>query len=187
MNKTELLNSILAILQQVKEDKAKLQQIYDFMMEEFYEEPEEEVIEIPEKYKKVIHDIAEMLDCGHICFLNTDTLEHFDIPQGILEDLDGYDDDGLFQKDLDKVDEWKNVLRFEPLHSHESFRIMEQFAHQLDDEKFQDKLTNALERRKPFANFKNLVDDSDYRQDWFDFKQAKFEEYVFEQFNIENG
>ncbi len=186
MNKTELLNSILAILQQAKEDKVKLQQIYDFMMEEVYEEDEEENVKIPEKYKKEVHDIAEMIDCAHICFLNTDTFEHIDIPQGIFEDLDGYDDEGLWQKELDRIDSWKNVLRFEPPQSNESFKIMEQFVHQLDDEKLQNKLINVLERRKPFANFKHLVDNSDSRQDWFDFKQAKLEELVFEQFNIEN-
>jgi hypothetical protein len=179
MNKTELLNNILAILQQAKEDKAKLQHIYDFMVEEIFEEEEEEKIEIPEKHKKLIHDIAEMIDCGHICYLNTDTMEHFDIPKSILEDLSGYDDKGLWQKELDKVDLWKNVLRFEPPEPHESFRIMERFVYHLPDENLQNKLSTALERKKPFANFKYLIDDSNYRQDWFDFKQTCLEEQVY--------
>lgn len=186
MNKTELLNSILAILQQAKEDKVKLQQIYNFMMKEIYEEEGEGKIEIPEKYKKVVHDIAEIIGCGHICFFNTDTRELFDIPKEIFEDLEKYDDTGLWQKELENVDNWKSFLRFEPIQSNESFRIMEQFVHHLPDEKLQNKLTKALERRNPFANFKYLIDESNYRQDWFDFKQTKLEELVFEQFNIEN-
>jgi len=184
MNKTEMLNTIIAMLQQAKDDNAKLQHIYEFMMEEIYEKPEEEEIEIPEKYKKLVHDIAENVDCGYVCFLNTDTMEHIDIPSGILDDLDGFDDDGLWQKDLDKVDLWKNVIQFKQPHSSESFKIMKQFANHINDEKFQDQLINILERNKPFANFKNLIDNSDYRQDWFKFKQVKLEEYVFEQFDI---
>lgn len=182
MNKNQLLNEILAVLQIIKEDETKLQILHDFVMEEIYEE-EEEKIEIPEKYKKPVHDIAESIDCGFVCFLNTDTLEHVDIPEGILEDLSGFDDDDLWQKDLDKIDDWENTLRIEPLKSYESFKIMERFVGQLIDEKLQDKLTDALENRRPFANFRYLVDDSDYRQDWFAHKQKCLEEYVIGQIN----
>ncbi len=51
--------------------------------------------------------------------------------------------------------------------------------------KLQNKLSNALERRKPFANFKNLIDNSDYRHDWFDFKQSCLEEHVYETLQVE--
>jgi hypothetical protein len=48
----------------------------------------------------------------------------------------------------------------------------------MQDRNMQQKLFDALNRRKPFANFKNLIDDSPYRQDWFSFKQKKLEEHV---------
>ena len=37
-------------------------------------------------------------------------------------------------------------------------------------DKLKNKLFNALNNRKPFANFKDIIDNSDHRQDWFDFK-----------------
>jgi hypothetical protein len=41
-------------------------------------------------------------------------------------------------------------------------------------------LDYALNNRKPFANFKYHIDNSDYRQDWFDFKKHYLEAYVKE-------
>ncbi|HKK81942.1 MAG TPA: hypothetical protein VJ909_06830 [Prolixibacteraceae bacterium] len=57
MKADELRNNILAILSTVRDDADKLQKINDFMMSEIYEEPQPE--EIPEKYRKVVHDIAK--------------------------------------------------------------------------------------------------------------------------------
>jgi hypothetical protein len=65
--------------------------------------------------------------------------------------------------------------------SNQSFRVMERFVDRVDSEKFREKLINALNRRKPFRNFKYQIDDSDYRQDWFDFKLQQNMEWVKEQ------
>ena len=36
-----------------------------------------------------------------------------------------------------------------------------------------------MNNRKPFANFKNIIDNSgEFRQQWFDFKQKQLEKYV---------
>lgn len=81
MNKKELFDSILGILYQAKEDKRKLEQIYDFLIDEIYEE--EEKIEIPEKHKKLIYSIAQSIDTGLVCYINKKTLEVEEIPKGI--------------------------------------------------------------------------------------------------------
>ena len=73
MNQDHLLNQILSILHAVKDDDLKLQKILDFLEAEIYEEPQEE--QIPEKYRKVVHDIAQFIDSGLVCFLNPETLE----------------------------------------------------------------------------------------------------------------
>ncbi len=43
---------------------------------------------------------------------------------------------------------------------------------------FQDKLFDQLSNRKPFQNFKFMIDSSEYRQDWFDFKKKGYIEFV---------
>lgn len=55
---------------------------------------------------------------------------------------------------------------------------MELFVDQIDDNEFQSKLDFVLQRKSPFQNFKNAVDNSDYRQKWFDFKQSELEKIV---------
>lgn len=86
MNAQQLLNEILPILHSVKEDKEKLQKILDFLLEEIYKEPEEQEIEISEKYRELVHSVAENIDCGLVCFINPETLEVEDIPKSMLDD-----------------------------------------------------------------------------------------------------
>ena len=185
MNKDKLLDEILQYLRVMQEDEAKLQQILQFIKDEVYEEPEAEPI--PEKYRKVVAKIAESIDAGEVCYLNPDTLELEEIYKEFLVDPEEYESmTGESYESLGlKHDEWDNCFTFEPLDSHDSFRIMEGFTEKMEDQKFQNQLINALNRRKPFANFKFLIDNSDYRQDWFDFKNQWLREYVWEQLERE--
>jgi len=70
----------------VKEDKAKLTKILTFLETEIYENPDqEEEIQVPEKFQKVVTEIAENIDAGITCFLNLDTLEMEEIHENELE------------------------------------------------------------------------------------------------------
>jgi hypothetical protein len=62
---------------------------------------------------------------------------------------------------------------------------MEKFIDEIPDENLQQNLIKILGRKSPFANFKDEIDESDYRQQWFDFKQKMYEDYVMVQLNIE--
>lgn len=182
MNAQQLLNEILPILHSVKEDRAKLQMILDFLLEEIYEESEKEEIEVPEKYLKAVKEIAGSIDAGFISFLNLDTLEMEEVPKDMLMDPYAFESaTGTRFEEADyKHPGWENTLTFEPLESHESFEIMRNFTERLEDEKLQGKLIYALNNRKPFANFKFHIDNSDHRQEWFDFKQHCLEIQVKE-------
>ena len=59
------------------------------------------------------------------------------------------------------------------------------FADSVDDTRLQDKLINALNKSKPFRNFKWQIDNSgDYRQQWFDFKKIRYIQLVKEQIEL---
>ncbi|MDP2335003.1 MAG: UPF0158 family protein [Bacteroidota bacterium] len=183
MNAQKLLDEILPILYTVKEDPVKLQKILTFLEEEIYEEPEEpEEIEVPEKYHKAVTEIAESLDAGFVCFLNMDTGETEGIPKDMLYDPEDFEDmtGESFESMNFKYPEWENCMTFEPLESHESFKIMRDFTDSLKDRKLQNRLANALNNQKPFANFKFIIDNSAHRQDWFDFKKKCLENHVKE-------
>lgn len=71
-----------------------------------------------------------------------------------------------------------DLIKFEVLPSFESFKIMEQFTEQMSDKLLRAELENILANKKPFQNFKNKIDQSDFRQSWFDFKQKELEKRV---------
>lgn len=128
--------------------------------------------------KELIKSIAEEIDMGMICFLNTDTLEVESVLGESYNACDDFED--FYQEVYDKVDNWVNVIRIEPPQSWQSFKIMEDFIETCisDDDSVKKRLWNAISKRKLFQNFKFIIDDSQYRQCWFDFKQSKLEQLV---------
>jgi hypothetical protein len=190
MKTQEILDEILRILSTIKEDQGKLQEILSFLENEFCELDETPDMELPEKYQGAIKEIAESIDSGLVCFLNLDTAETEEFPQEMLEDpeefeaMTGQSFDGLNFKHTN----WENCVSFEPLESFESFEIMREFTDLLEDKWLKDKLNIALNSKKPFANFKATINNSDSRQNWFDFKKQFMENHVKEMliWNLEN-
>lgn len=129
-----------------------------------------------------INRIAQDLEAGFKVYINRDTLEF----RSVL-DWDDLIDPEFWEEDLQKIEkEWKDYAVLTKLESREAFRIMEDFAYEVDDERLKENLIKILNRRSPFANFRAEIDDSDYRQQWFDFRSKKTEEYVKTQLKLEN-
>jgi hypothetical protein len=184
MKADSLLGQIRGILRLVKDDKEKLQKILDFLENEIYEEPEDTVV-IPEKYKNTVARIAENMDCGLTSFLNPETLEIEDVPK----DLDNHEEYELMTgenyEDMFEHSAWDKCVIVEPPESSESFKIMEHFIDEVDDDEFRDRLINALNMRRPFAHFKQIVETSPLRQAWFDFKQKQLEMMAWDELVLE--
>lgn len=127
--------------------------------------------------KEKIKKIAEDLDCGMKCYYNKKTKEITTILD--FESHLGADEEP-WEEVLNEIDEhWDDLVKFERMESRESFRIMADFAEEVDDSALREKLIDALNRPKPFGNFKWIIDNSeDYRQNWFDFKNQKYIEWV---------
>ncbi|MTI21245.1 hypothetical protein E1176_09455 [Fulvivirga sp. RKSG066] len=125
--------------------------------------------------EKQIIEIAELLDTGMICFYHRPTGRIDSHP----DPNDPYFDPEPWQDVIDRIEnEWGNYERIEKMESFESYRVIENFAYSLADESFKKKILNAISKRKPFRNFKNLIDYSDYRQNWFDFKNKAYIDFV---------
>lgn len=130
--------------------------------------------------EKQIEEIADNLDCGMRCYYNLKT--------GDLKTIIDFDswidaDEEPWDKDLKEIEEnWSDYIEFEGMTSNDSFKIMTDFADNIDNKKIQDKLYNALNKSKPFRNFKWQIDNSaDYRQQWFDFKKIRYIQLVKDQ------
>lgn len=139
--------------------------------------------------QEIISSIAQDIDMGMISFINTDTMEYDSVPGEYCGDLESYDNDDVFREVLDKIDNWEHLIRIDPPESRQSFRIMEQFIENCipDNDTLKNRLWDALVRRKPFRNFKFMIDNSEYRQRWFDFKQTELEQLVLEQLSYGGG
>jgi len=126
-----------------------------------------------------IKEIAGQIDSGMICYVHKLTSKIISVI-----DLDNFDADReLWEKDLKEIeDNSANYLKIENMSSTEKFELMEEFAENLDNSLLQEKLINALEKSKPFRNFKWLIDNSGvYRQKWFDFENQKMIDWVKQQ------
>ena len=180
MNTDRLMNNILAILQSIQNDKDKLEKLHEFMMNEVYEEPKAE--EIPAKYKKIISEIADSLLAGFLCFFNPDSLEVESLPEELVYDPEEYEmiTGETWESTGVKHENWEKCIEVEPMESHDSFKVMEYFTDEINDENMQNQLQAALNKRKPFANFKHIIESSRYSQQWFDFRQKQWEYYVWD-------
>ena len=125
-----------------------------------------------------IAEIADLLECGMTCYFHRPTGKIESHPdQDIL-----YLDPEPWQEIIDKIEsDWSNYDRFEKMDSNQGYRVMENFAYSLSDTIFRDKLLERLSRRKPFQNFKILIESSNFRQDWFDFRKKANIDWVRQQ------
>ncbi len=131
----------------------------------------------PEKIK----EIADMVDSGFRCMVHKQTGELLYIPDECkLPDID-FD---AFNEEIEKFESSPfDYTVIMPMESRESFKIMEDFAEELyDSNPLKRKLFDALSRKRPFANFKWVIDNSgDYREKWFKFKDERMIQWVREQ------
>ena len=68
---------------------------------------------------------------------------------------------------------------------YESFKVMEQFIEETDlPRSLKGRLYLALDKRKPFRQFKYIIDDSSYRESWFAYRDKKRGEHVERQLSF---
>ncbi|MBN1633415.1 MAG: hypothetical protein JW917_04535 [Ignavibacteria bacterium] len=135
--------------------------------------------------KEHIRQIADEVDLGFICYYNVKTNEIYSLPDF---DRGFYYEEELWKDEIKKIkSQLKYCITFENMSSEQSFEIMEDFAHSVEDEAIKERLLKILDRAKPFRNFKYEIDDyPDLREKWFKFKSdriCKYIEEVIEYFN----
>ena len=180
MSNNELLDDILGMLRSFKDDRLKLEKLHQYILDELYEEPKEEEIIIPQKYRELIKETAEYLDTGMICYINPATMELLYISENF--EMEDADEDNAFSQDIKRIDnESDKFIKIEPPASNVSFGFMEGFVSTVTNAHYRTILENALQNKKPFRNFNAIIHQSPVREDWFAFKQKSLEAYVAEE------
>ena len=128
-----------------------------------------------------IREIADALDAGLIPYFNIKTGETDEVID--LEQVYDPEIASGWQETIDKIEaNFEDWVGFEKFESWESFKIMERFIATIDDEDLKNELSGAILKRKPFANFKWVIDGAgEYRQKWFDFKQKEYMDHIRQQ------
>jgi hypothetical protein len=129
-----------------------------------------------------VKEIAEQLDCGFRVFIDIKTRQILFVPDD--NDYSDFDTEAWAEEleqiennatDYYEIDKWT---------SSEAFEIMSEFTDQLTDNNLQSRLLDALGKKKPFREFKFVIDNSgDFRQMWFDFKNKWQQDFVSRQLN----
>ncbi|MEW6386467.1 MAG: UPF0158 family protein [Thermodesulfobacteriota bacterium] len=93
----------------------------------------------------------------------------------------------VFEDDMDEEDieqleaEPDRYLLIEPVHSSVGYEIMSDFVETLPEGKVQRELERALQQRRPFRRFKDvLLNYPSVQEDWFRFHEQAFMEIIKE-------
>lgn len=182
-----LFDQILRIIEKVQDDEQQMQQILNYLLSEVDLEKYKPINQLPEKYRPVVNEIAQYMDMGLICYLNCDTIALSTIPLEVYNEVAHCRSAEEMKQKLDEQHSWQSVefldwdnpIEFRPFSSNQSFRIMEEFTENLpNNEKLRPRLINALQNRKPFANFGRIIDNSDLREEWYEFKREYLDNLV---------
>jgi hypothetical protein len=128
---------------------------------------------------KQIKEIAEQLDCGFRAFYHKNTGELIFVPNTDQHDMDT----SAWNEELKTLEtHFINYCEIDAMESGDSFQVMVDFTEQLKEPKLKERLKNALNRKKPFREFKIVIDNSGkHRQEWFDFKNKRYFEWTEQQ------
>lgn len=126
-----------------------------------------------------INEIAENLQCGLKCFWNPKTSDLIFIPRDENSPIDWEYWEEQTAQLKKEAEDFKEI---EKPSSTASFEIMEDFvATTVKDKPFKKALEQILNSKKPFGHFKQQIENSNLRDEWFQYKSNYFKNWVQKQ------
>lgn len=118
------------------------------------------------KRERFYFDVGEALSMNNNrCFIDRETMK--------VETYAGEDDYMLSDEEDSAQEALDNTERYLPVElvsSREAFSVVADFVETVDDPDMQQRLADALNGRKPFANFNHLVHTTKVREQWLTLK-----------------
>jgi hypothetical protein len=121
--------------------------------------------------EEIIKEIASIIDTGEVVFLHRETQEILSYP---APDRSGYNEyDYLAEEVLAITDAHPEMyIQFDPPDSRESYKIMEGFVDILKGDALRARVLDSLNSKKPFRNFRVVIENEGIEDDWYDYKDA---------------
>ncbi|MBB6326094.1 hypothetical protein FHS59_001722 [Algoriphagus iocasae] len=131
--------------------------------------------------EKEVGLISTQLLKGNVCFYQIDKKKIHHMPDD--EDYFNYD---LTEEEEDILDEIEdnpeNFAEFTKMEPAQEHQMMQDFIDRKVKEKnLAEDLVNALSKPKAATGFKFLIDDSKYKNEWTEYRQSKYQDWVKEQ------
>ena len=131
-----------------------------------------------ENIEQLITNIEQEFDTGLMVYLQKKDLTLLSLPD---EAQFGFIDDEDWEKAQTEIENNpENYFELDKWDSSYSFKIMNFFVENIDDNAIlKAKLSEVLEREKPFKNFRTILDHHEkYLQEWYKFKTLKQKEFI---------
>ncbi len=129
-----------------------------------------------------IKEFAEANDMGIDVFVNIRTKEVIELPNILNGSSMEFDEH--YTEDLEKVEaNWHEIEKIECPNSNESFDIMVSFVDALPEQNLKNTLAKALNQKKPFRNFNQIIHNCELRENWFKHKSNMLEQRVLNKVN----
>ena len=128
------------------------------------------------KRDKFYREVGEAMSMGDSrCFINIETLK-----VDIHASEEYFDSNDMEDSAEEATNNPKKILLLKPISSRDAFETMEAFINTVKNKYLQNRLMQAIDQKKPFANFKKIIDNSIERQNWFDFRDKAYAEIAKE-------
>ncbi len=125
-----------------------------------------------------INEVAGELDAGCRAFYHKPTGQLvfiLDSSKFPIIDWEAEDLETLAKIETDP----QTYIEIEAMRSGDAYRVMVDFVEQLTNQRLQEKLLRALDKPKPFREFKYVIDNSGiHREEWFAFKNQQYVDWV---------
>ena len=126
-----------------------------------------------------IKNLYEDLIIGFECYIHKKSKKFLSLIDEVhLEDVDP----SIYEEDLLELKNNRNdYIKIENMYSSEMFEVMKSFAtKEIDNQRDRNFLLDQLSMKKPFARFNDFIHNSKYRDQWFEYKNKNYREYVIE-------
>lgn len=128
--------------------------------------------------KNILRQIVEELLCDAKVYVHRTTGEVIAIPAGAEDTF--MNEYNPWEEEQKKVDAASNdYLRFKQMGSREGYQIMEMFIDQLQNVALSQRLSIAIQKKRPFAHFNAEIHSSGpCREQWFQFREKQYMDWV---------
>ena len=133
----------------------------------------------------IILQIAGELETGMLVFFHKDTGDLVYYPD---ESNHPYFEPLEWRKEINKVKkDSKKYLKFETMDAGQTIRMMNNFAGDIAHQTTRKNFEVALNHRKPFQAFKQLLQQTPgMQQSWYQYKTARYIQWVLDQLKAHN-